>query len=150
MKATGVAQSKKMPAWVFAKIKKANEDGQVKPKPVSKVAKHVSEAKRKPQMFVGNPPSEADGWFPVGDCKTGNRENWTVYCRPQNPESEWVGVKVVANQASVHKANYWVSYNFVVHRAAKGKDFVLMQDNRPDLHKEFLGIMQRYPEGNSG
>lgn len=143
MKTTETGAKGKIPGWVFAKARKA---GGTKKSVVAQAVATV----RKPQNFAGNPPNEADGWQLFGRCYSQDKVVWNVFCRHQSEKSEWIGVKVVAVGVAARKANYWFSYNFKEKRAAKTKDFGLMESGRSDLCEAVFDVIEDYLEDENG
>lgn len=86
-----------------------------KPRPEPKTRKHT-----------GAPIADgADGWEHIW---YGEDVEWTLAIREG---AEWQQVKLAANGAVEHKANYWLAWNG--ERMAKSTDFGLLEKNRPEL-----------------
>lgn len=78
------------------------------------------------RMYKGKRP-RTDGWEQLAEIEDDVR--WLVFVK-DDPDSEWLTVKVVADGRVPHKANYWLGWN--------GKRFAQQQDA--------FAIIQRRPE----
>jgi hypothetical protein len=94
------------------------------------------------KMYVGNPPSEEDGWDRVGMCKDDNVE-WLVFNRSQEHSIDWSTYKIVANGRAQNKANYWLVRNNKTGQIGFARDYVYMRENRPELHAQVESILKK-------
>jgi hypothetical protein len=78
------------------------------------------------RMYRGKRP-RTEGWEHIASIEDDVR--WLVFVK-DNPDNEWLTVKVVADGRVPFKANYWLGWN--------GKRFAQVQDT--------FAIMQRRPE----
>lgn len=128
------SDKKKIPGWKFVQWKNA--------------AKENASKSKMPQSFSGNAPNINEGWSYVGSCC--NKEpdhnfmlNWDIWCQSQTELSDWIKIKVVAQNNALRKANYWMGYNFQEKRISNGIDARLMQTGRPGLLEvvvDFLNV----------
>ena len=88
----------------------------------------MPEAKVSRQKFSGNIPT-GDVWelLELTEEIDGTKRGVSV----KRADHPWKTVKVFATNTVVTKANYWLSSNGI--RFAKGRDYVIMETNRPEL-----------------
>ena len=78
------------------------------------------------RKYKGKKP-RTEGWEQIAAIE--DEVRWLVFVK-DNPDNEWITVKVVADGRVPFKANYWLGWN--------GKRFAQVQDT--------FAIMQRRPE----
>ena len=58
------------------------------------------------------------------------------------PGDAWLNLKIKLNNAvSRNKANYWIGYNLIEQRFAKGNAFFEMQEREPGLLEQFQELI---------
>jgi hypothetical protein len=70
-------------------------------------------------------------WLASGKLLTPYPESLEARGWKGRADHPWKTVKVFATNTVVTKANYWLSSNGT--RFAKGRDYVIMETNRPEL-----------------
>jgi len=89
------------------------------------------------RMYKGKRP-RTDGWEQIAVIE--DDVCWIVFVK-DNPDNEWLTVKVVADGRVPFKANYWLGWN--------GKRFAQVQDTFAIMQRrpELLKVVQRLVEG---
>jgi len=87
-------------------------------------------------FYSGNAPGNDDY------KKIGSIEEWDFYATKL--ESEWIKLKVVSKTPREYKANYWLSYNFVLGRFANGKCSKALDEKTPELKDLFTKFINKY------
>jgi len=94
------------------------------------------------KMYAGKIPNQLDGWVQIGTCKEqdGGVE-WLVFKKPQAHTPDWFTYKIVANGRARGKANYWLVRNSQDGKIGFARDYVLLRENRPDIHAQVEAIL---------
>lgn len=68
---------------------------------------------------------------------------WGIFMRNDfEPGDAWLNLKIKLNNAvSRNKANYWIGYNLIEQRFAKGNAFFEMQEREPGLLEQFQELI---------
>lgn len=85
------------------------------------------------KSYKGKIPDFSEGWRIAGTVD--NEGEWIVFKKRQEHSPEWVTYKVVANGKAINKANYWLVRNEVTGQIGFSRDFVLLREHRPKIHK---------------
>jgi len=94
------------------------------------------------KMYAGNIPNQLDGWMPIGACKEQDGVEWLVFKKPQTHTPDWFTYKIVANGRAREKANYWLVRNIQDGKIGFSRDYVLLRENRPDIHAQVEAILK--------
>jgi hypothetical protein len=92
--------------------------------------------------YLGNVPSEADGWQQIGSCQDGDGADWLVFAKSQGHDPEWQTLKIVANGRAQGKANYWFGLHAKTGRVAFSRDAALLAAHRPKLHAAVTALLE--------
>lgn len=95
------------------------------------------------KMYAGNLPKDGEGWEQVGKCMDSDDVEWLVFSKPQDHTPDWMTFKIVANGRAQNKANYWLVKNAVTGQIGFARDYVHMQDSRPELHAQVEAIFKK-------
>ena len=93
------------------------------------------------KTYQGTAPSTSGGWESIANIHESG-VLWTVFVKKQNHSDEWLTYKIAANNRVERKANYWLAYNKETGQIGFGRDYILMQQNRPELKKQFDKILK--------
>jgi len=94
------------------------------------------------KMYAGKIPSTSEGWAQIGECKDKNGARWFVFSKPQAHTPDWRTYKIVANGRARGKANYWLVRNSQNGKIGFARDYVLLRENRPDIHAQVEAILK--------
>jgi hypothetical protein len=90
------------------------------------------------KMYKGKKP-RTGGWEQIGEVENDCR--WFVFVK-DNPDSEWMTVKVVAADRAPSKANYWLGWNGK--HFANFKDMLALVQHRPELLRAVERMLEGY------
>lgn len=85
------------------------------------------------KTYAGKIPDSNEGWEMVGRIEQDGE--WLVFKKRQAHSSDWATYKVVANGKAINKANYWLARNDSTGQIGFARDFVLLREHRPKVHK---------------
>jgi hypothetical protein len=97
--------------------------------------------KRMAKSYKGQIPDASEGWRIAGTVD--HDGEWIVFKKRQEHSPEWVTYKIVANGKAINKANYWLARNEITGQIGFARDFVLLREHRPKIHKYVEDIIFR-------
>lgn len=90
------------------------------------------------RKYKGKKP-RTEGWEQIAAIE--DEVRWLVFVK-DNPDSEWMTVKVVADGRAQGKANYWLGWNGK--HFANFKDMLALVQHRPELLREVGRLIAGY------
>ena len=93
------------------------------------------------KLYLGNAPSADEGWDRIGSYLDDDGIEWLAFVKAQDHSPDWRTVKIVANGRAELKANYWLAKNISTGQIGYARDYVLMRDNRPQLHARIESML---------
>lgn len=111
-------------------------------KPFRVYAHNASEMMDMGKMYAGNMPQPGEGWNQLGQCNDVDDVQWFVFSKSQDHSPEWMTIKIVANGKAKSKANYWLVRNMQTGQIGFARDYVLMRENRPELHQQIENLLK--------
>lgn len=90
------------------------------------------------KMYKGKRP-RTEGWVQVAVIEGDVR--WLMFVK-DNPDNEWLTVKLAADGRVPFKANYWLGWNGT--RFAQQQDAFAIMQRRPELLKAVERLLEGY------
>jgi hypothetical protein len=94
------------------------------------------------KMYMGNIPDTGEGWDEIDRCMDNDSVEWLIFSKQQDHDKNWWTVKISANGRAKSKANYWLVINIKTGQLGFSRDYVLMRENRPELHAQIEAIFK--------
>ena len=95
------------------------------------------------RTYKGNHPDKFSGWMMMLETKDDDNKRWFIWYKRQVDNNEWLTFKIVANEPVDKKANYWFVRNMKNGKLGYVRDFAIMREHRPKLHRHVEGAIKR-------
>jgi|688.fasta_scaffold343523_3 hypothetical protein len=94
------------------------------------------------KMYMGNIPDASEGWDEMDKFMDKDNVQWLMFSKKQDHNQDWWTIKIAAKGRASTKANYWLAINVRTGQLGFSRDYVLMRENRPELHSQIETIFK--------